>query len=94
MAQMQPMDQEDKALVAAINQSYAYANQFLHYGMEIRPQVTWASAAGGRLVAEWLVTEEHIGASGCIDEGCLATVTDNTTAMLIASIRGHKSVST
>ncbi|KAJ2082550.1 hypothetical protein H4R24_001495 [Coemansia sp. RSA 988] len=81
-------------LIYSSYRRYAHVNQYLHYGMEIRPQVMWASAAGGRLVAEWLVTEEHIGASGCIDEGCLATVTDNTTAMLIASIRGNKSVST
>ncbi|PIA17223.1 hypothetical protein COEREDRAFT_91945 [Coemansia reversa NRRL 1564] len=88
------MDQEDKELIAAVNQSYSHANRYLHYGMDIHPQVTWASAASGRFIAEWLVTDEHIGASGCVDEGCLATVTDNTTAMLIASIYGHKSVST
>ncbi|KAJ1847541.1 hypothetical protein LPJ70_001481 [Coemansia sp. RSA 2708] len=82
--------------VERVNRSYTFTNQFLYYGIEIRPQITWASAAAGEFIAEWLVTSEHINAAGCIDEGCLGTVTDNTTAMLIGSLLGARgnSVST
>ncbi|KAJ2448638.1 hypothetical protein EV183_005331 [Coemansia sp. RSA 2336] len=79
-----------------INKGYDFANKFLHYGMEIRPKVTWADSQAGQFIAEWLVTSDFIDQNQCIDEGVLGTVTDNTTAMLIGSVlcdRG-KSVST
>ncbi|KAJ1855509.1 hypothetical protein GGH12_005922 [Coemansia sp. RSA 1822] len=90
------MDRSDRALVGKINDTFAYATQFLHYGMEIRPLVTWADSRAGQFVAEWQVTQDHIGAAGCIDEGLLGTVTDNATAMLIGSALSErgKSVST
>ncbi|KAJ2158755.1 hypothetical protein GGF46_003536 [Coemansia sp. RSA 552] len=90
------MSQADRDLVAAAQQNYEFTAQFMHYGISIQPRVVWANVEQGRFVAEWLVTEDHIAPNGCIDEGCLGTVTDNTTAMLILSLFGprRKSVST
>ncbi|KAJ2900705.1 hypothetical protein IWW38_000379 [Coemansia aciculifera] len=90
------MDGADAKFVELIDQAYAYMGSFLHFGMDIRPRVTWASVAGGEFIAEWRVTDDCISPeTGCIDEGWLGTVTDNTTAMLIGSLQPTtRSVST
>ncbi|KAJ2887279.1 hypothetical protein H4R27_000109 [Coemansia aciculifera] len=90
------MDDADAKFIQLINKAYAHIGSYLHYGMDIQPLVTWASVADSEFIAEWLVTDDCISPeTGCIDEGWLATVTDNTTAMLIGSIQpAAKSVST
>ncbi|KAJ2746104.1 hypothetical protein GGI20_001656 [Coemansia sp. BCRC 34301] len=90
------MDDADVRFVELIDKAYAYIGSYLHFGMDIRPRVTWASVSGSEFIAEWQVTDDCISPeTGCIDEGWLATVTDNTTAMLIGSIQpAARSVST
>ncbi|KAJ2681620.1 hypothetical protein IWW39_006283 [Coemansia spiralis] len=90
------MDDADALFVKLINQVYARIGSYLHYGMGVQPQVTWASVANSEFIAEWDVTDDCISSeTGCLDEGWVATVTDNTTAMLIGSIQPTaKSVST
>ncbi|KAJ1721181.1 hypothetical protein LPJ53_004258 [Coemansia erecta] len=85
----------NSTFVDAVNRNYELVNKYLHYGMDVVPRVTWASVDTNEFIAEWLVTSDYISSTGCIDEGCLGTITDNTTAMLIGSlVPGDKSVST
>ncbi|KAJ2435933.1 hypothetical protein GGF42_008975 [Coemansia sp. RSA 2424] len=90
------MDEADVRFVELIDMAYAHIGSYLHFGMDIRPRVTWASVAGCEFIAEWQVTDDCISPeTGCIDEGWVGTVTDNTTAMLIGSMQpAAKSVST
>ncbi|KAJ2336657.1 hypothetical protein GGH91_005222, partial [Coemansia sp. RSA 2671] len=90
------MDDADALFAKLINQIYARIGSYLHYGMGVQPQVTWASIANSEFIAEWNVTDDCISPeTGCLDEGWVATVTDNTTAMLIGSVQPTaKSVST
>ncbi|KAJ1644133.1 hypothetical protein J3B02_006521 [Coemansia erecta] len=86
----------DAELVASINEAFDLCDQFLYYGIDIKPRAVWASAKTNEFIAEWTVQEEHISSlTGCIDEGCLGTLTDNITAMLIIGlVPSLKSVST
>ncbi|KAJ1726044.1 hypothetical protein LPJ61_005459 [Coemansia biformis] len=77
------MGTDDIEFIDRLNQCCDFIRQRQFYGREDRAHITWASAAAGELIAEILVTDEHIGAAGCIDEGWLGTMLDNLTAMLI-----------
>ncbi|KAJ1965468.1 hypothetical protein GGI12_000740 [Dipsacomyces acuminosporus] len=78
----------------AIEKRWEAVNKYLYYGIQIQPKLVSVDINKNEMVAEWLVTEDHIN-NGFIDEGCLGTVTDNTTSMLIGVlIPNGQSVST
>ncbi|KAJ2623257.1 hypothetical protein GGI26_002484 [Coemansia sp. RSA 1358] len=83
----------DKEFIQVVDRAFEATNRFMYYGSEIRPTVVWARAPT-EFIAEWQVAREHI-INGHIDEGVVATVTDNVTAMLIIGMApARKSVST
>ncbi|KAJ2559556.1 hypothetical protein EV175_000279 [Coemansia sp. RSA 1933] len=72
----------DAAFAAAFNNAIDTIGRGLYYGTGIQPRVTLALASPPTVEAEWLVTGDHISANGSIDEGVVATVSDNTLAAL------------
>ncbi|KAI8320987.1 hypothetical protein GQ54DRAFT_262652 [Martensiomyces pterosporus] len=85
----------DQEFAQAIEKRYDTVNQYLYYGRGVAPNIVSVDVKKREMTAEWLVTSDYISPQGCIDEGCLGTVTDNTTAMLIGAVLPNgKSVST
>ncbi|KAJ2777283.1 hypothetical protein H4R18_005231 [Coemansia javaensis] len=83
-----PMDAADRRFLDAIERVYAKGRREIRYGVDDVVRLTWASAAAAEFVGEIRITDQHVGAAGCIDEGWLATMTDNATAMLISCTPG------
>ncbi|KAJ1666065.1 hypothetical protein IW140_003655 [Coemansia sp. RSA 1813] len=77
----------DTEFALAFDQAHLAASQVVHYGIEINPRVMETCASPPTVLSEWLVTSDHINDTGSIDEGVVATVTDNTLSTLGVAIR-------
>ncbi|KAJ1796458.1 hypothetical protein LPJ59_003738 [Coemansia sp. RSA 2399] len=76
----------DAAFALAFANALAASKEISHYGIDIHPRVTLTRASPPTVLSEWLVTADHIGANGSIDEGVVATVTDNTLSTLSVAL--------